>query len=117
MCGLSQPLAPAAAAQEAPTALEKFFNATYSGLALGAIYALLALGLVLIYKATQILNFAHGALAAMGKAIELEPKRAYFKRRKLQLAAANGQPSALTKTADAANAAETGAATPTPTAR
>ena len=53
-------------AQEAPTALEKFFNATYSGLALGAIYALLALGLVLIYKATQILNFAHGALAAMG---------------------------------------------------
>lgn len=53
-------------AQEAPTALEKFFNATYSGLALGAIYSLLALGLVLIYKATQILNFAHGALAAMG---------------------------------------------------
>ena len=53
-------------AQEAPTALEKFVNATFSGLALGAIYALLALGLVLIYKATQILNFAHGALAAMG---------------------------------------------------
>lgn len=53
-------------AQEVPTALEKFFNATYSGLALGAIYALLALGLVLIYKATQIVNFAHGALAALG---------------------------------------------------
>jgi branched-chain amino acid transport system permease protein len=53
-------------AQEAPTAIEKFANATYSGLALGAIYALLALGLVLIYKATQILNFAHGALAALG---------------------------------------------------
>ena len=53
-------------AQEVPTALEKFSNATFSGLALGAIYALLALGLVLIYKATQILNFAHGALAALG---------------------------------------------------
>lgn len=53
-------------AQETTTAVEKFFNATYSGLALGAIYALLALGLVLIYKATQILNFAHGALAALG---------------------------------------------------
>ena len=53
-------------AQEVPSALEKFANATYSGLALGAIYALLALGLVLIYKATQILNFAHGALAALG---------------------------------------------------
>jgi branched-chain amino acid transport system permease protein len=47
-------------------AVEKFANATSSGVALGAIYALLALGLVLIYKATQVLNFAHGALAALG---------------------------------------------------
>ncbi|MEN8114506.1 MAG: branched-chain amino acid ABC transporter permease [Actinomycetota bacterium] len=47
-------------------AAEKFANATSSGIALGAIYALLALGLVLIYKATQVLNFAHGALAALG---------------------------------------------------
>lgn len=53
-------------AQEVPTAFEKFANATLSGLALGAIYALLALGIVIIYKATQILNFAHGALAALG---------------------------------------------------
>ena len=45
---------------------EKFVNATLSGLALGAIYALLALGLVMIYKSTQVLNFAHGALAALG---------------------------------------------------
>ncbi len=47
-------------------AIDKFANATSSGIALGAIYALLALGLVLIYKATQVLNFAHGALAALG---------------------------------------------------
>ena len=47
-------------------AVDKFANATSSGIALGAIYALLALGLVLIYKATQVLNFAHGALAALG---------------------------------------------------
>jgi branched-chain amino acid transport system permease protein len=47
-------------------AAEKFANATSSGIALGAIYALHALGLVLIYKATQVLNFAHGALAALG---------------------------------------------------
>jgi branched-chain amino acid transport system permease protein len=53
-------------AQASPSAVERFANASYSGLALGAIYALLALGLVLIYKATQILNFAHGALAALG---------------------------------------------------
>ncbi len=51
---------------DAPTAAEKFANATASGLALGAIYALLALGLVMIYKATQVLNFAHGAVAALG---------------------------------------------------
>ena len=36
------------------------------GLALGAIYALLAMGFVIIFKATQVLNFAHGALAGLG---------------------------------------------------
>ena len=44
----------------------KFTDAALSGVALGAIYALLALGLVLIFKATQVLNFAHGALAVFG---------------------------------------------------
>ncbi len=46
--------------------IEQFFNATISGLALGAIYAVLALGFVIIFKATQVVNFAHGALAALG---------------------------------------------------
>jgi branched-chain amino acid transport system permease protein len=36
------------------------------GLSLGAIYALLAMGFVIIFKATQVVNFAHGALAAVG---------------------------------------------------
>jgi branched-chain amino acid transport system permease protein len=36
------------------------------GLSLGSIYALLAMGFVIIFKATQVLNFAHGALAAVG---------------------------------------------------
>ena len=31
-----------------------------NGMATGAIYALVALGLVLTYKATEVLNFAHG---------------------------------------------------------
>lgn len=31
-----------------------------NGIAIGAIYALVALGLVLTYKATEVLNFAHG---------------------------------------------------------
>lgn len=36
---------------------------TTSGLALGSIYALLALGLVLIHKATNVVNFAQGEIA------------------------------------------------------
>ncbi len=35
-------------------------------LSLGSIYALLAVGFVIIFKSTQVLNFAHGALAALG---------------------------------------------------
>lgn len=33
-----------------------------SGLAIGALYALIAIGIVLVYKATGIVNFAHGEL-------------------------------------------------------
>jgi branched-chain amino acid transport system permease protein len=50
----------------AQTPIEKFLNALGSGIALGAIYALLALGFVIIFKATQVVNFAHGAIAALG---------------------------------------------------
>lgn len=39
---------------------------TVNGLAVGAIYALVALGLVLCYKATEVLNFAHGDLLMLG---------------------------------------------------
>ncbi|MEE8486066.1 MAG: branched-chain amino acid ABC transporter permease [Acidimicrobiia bacterium] len=46
--------------------LERFLNALGSGVALGAIYAMLALGFVIIFKATQVVNFAHGGLAALG---------------------------------------------------
>lgn len=41
-------------------------SALSEGVSLGAIYALLAMGFVIIFKATQVLNFAHGALAALG---------------------------------------------------
>jgi branched-chain amino acid transport system permease protein len=47
-------------------AVEKFINTLASGIALGAIYAILALGFVIIFKATQVVNFAHGAIAALG---------------------------------------------------
>lgn len=38
---------------------------TVNGIAVGAIYALVALGIVLIYKATEVLNFAHGDLLVL----------------------------------------------------
>ena len=37
-----------------------------TGLATGSIYALVALGLALIYRSTRILNFAHGDIATAG---------------------------------------------------
>lgn len=37
-----------------------------SGLALGAIYALIALGVVIIVKASDLVNFAHGELVMIG---------------------------------------------------
>ena len=48
------------------TELEKLSSTLIAGLGQGAIYALLALGFVIIFKATQVINFAHGALAALG---------------------------------------------------
>jgi branched-chain amino acid transport system permease protein len=40
--------------------LIQFLQLCLNGVAVGAIYALVALGLVMIYKATEIINFAHG---------------------------------------------------------
>ncbi len=47
------------------TALETFAQVTVNGIAVGAIYALVALGIVLIYKATEVLNFAHGDILVL----------------------------------------------------
>ncbi|MDQ2758797.1 MAG: branched-chain amino acid ABC transporter permease [Actinomycetota bacterium] len=38
----------------------------FNGIGRGAIFALLALGFVIIYKATEVVNFAHGSLALFG---------------------------------------------------
>jgi branched-chain amino acid transport system permease protein len=43
-----------------------FLQLVISGLAVGSLYALVALGFVLIYKATDILNFAHGEAMMVG---------------------------------------------------
>ncbi len=37
-----------------------------SGLSAGSLYALVALGIVLVYRATRVLNFAHGDVATLG---------------------------------------------------
>ena len=37
-----------------------------AGLVSGAIYALMAVGLVVIYKASGVLNFGHGVFIALG---------------------------------------------------
>ena len=47
-------------------ALERFIANIFRGLAMGSIYALLALGFVLVFKATQTVNFAQGAIAMIG---------------------------------------------------
>jgi len=46
-----------------------FLQATFEGLALGAVYSLVAIGLVLIYKAMDVLSFAQPALAVVGAGI------------------------------------------------
>ena len=46
-------------------AMELFAQLTVNGIAVGAIYALVAMGIVLIHKATEVLNFAHGDLLVL----------------------------------------------------
>ncbi|MDP9495697.1 MAG: branched-chain amino acid ABC transporter permease [Actinomycetota bacterium] len=44
----------------------EFAQMFVDGISFGAIYALLAMGFVIIFKATSVLNFAHGALTGLG---------------------------------------------------
>jgi branched-chain amino acid transport system permease protein len=46
--------------------MSEFLQLCFNGLALGARYALVALGFVIIYRATGVINFAQGALVALG---------------------------------------------------
>jgi branched-chain amino acid transport system permease protein len=46
--------------------MNQFLQYLVSGLSIGALYALVALGLVLIYRSTRILNFGHGDVATVG---------------------------------------------------
>lgn len=46
--------------------LENLVQSFVSGASVGSVYALVALGLVLLYRTTRILNFAHGDLGIVG---------------------------------------------------
>ena len=46
--------------------METFIQLVVNGLGKGAVYALLALGFVMIYKATEVVNFALGSLVLVG---------------------------------------------------
>ncbi len=49
-----------------PNDLRLFLQFTMTGLSEGALLALIALGLVLIYKSTDVINFAHGEFMLLG---------------------------------------------------
>lgn len=46
--------------------MEKFIQLVVSGLAIGSIYGLTAMGFVLVFKATDVFNFAHGEFMMVG---------------------------------------------------
>lgn len=67
-----------------PVPTKKYFNRTVmdvltlfvAGLANGSLYALVALGLVLIYKTQDVVNFAHGELLMVGAFVGFTTLRA-----------------------------------------
>lgn len=46
--------------------MDKFIALLFSGIAYGAVLALVALGFIVLYKATGVINFAHGDLITLG---------------------------------------------------
>lgn len=46
--------------------MSKFIELLISGLSLGCIYALIAMGFVMVFKATNVVNFAHASVVMLG---------------------------------------------------
>ena len=46
--------------------MSRFFEILLNGVSVGSIYALIALGFVIVFKATGVVNFAHGSLLVLG---------------------------------------------------
>ena len=46
--------------------MDRLLQFLIAGLSAGSLYTLVALGLVLVYRSTRVLNFAHGEVATLG---------------------------------------------------
>lgn len=53
-----------------------FLQNVINGLSSGSVYALVAIGLVLVYRSSGVLNFAHGTLAVLATFVAFEAARA-----------------------------------------
>ncbi len=51
---------------------DRLLSFLVAGLSAGSLYALVALGLVLVHRSTRVLNFAHGELATLGTFVAFE---------------------------------------------
>lgn len=51
--------------------MQLFLQLLFAGLALGSVYALIALGFVVIYRSSQVFNFAHGEILMLGTFVML----------------------------------------------
>jgi branched-chain amino acid transport system permease protein len=60
--------------------MTEFLDLTLGGLSLGCIYALIALGFVMVFKATGVVNFAHGSILLLGAyvAARVEPSVGFW---------------------------------------
>ena len=58
----------------------EFLQFSVQGLAAGSLYAIVAIGLVLLYRGTRVLNFAHGEFGALGAYVfwQLYPQRTWM---------------------------------------
>jgi branched-chain amino acid transport system permease protein len=52
--------------------IERVLPYLVAGLSAGSLYALVAIGLVLVHRSTRVLNFAHGELATLGTFVTFE---------------------------------------------
>lgn len=46
--------------------MDAFFSALWSGIVLGSLYAIMAIGLTVVYGVSRVFNFTHGHIAASG---------------------------------------------------